>query len=162
MDQFGQGSDGKEAEAIGRAPACFVIQHHRTRDGEHWDLMLEVGPALKTWQLWRNPATIGEGPIAATRIGDHRKAYLTYEGPIDGDRGAVQIFDRGRFGPIELGTDRAVFSLKGEQIHGQFALTRCGAGSVRWEFARIISCGESGGDDRSQGQEPPDTPESSG
>lgn len=162
MDQFGQGSDSKEAEAIGPSPACFVIQHHRTRDGEHWDLMLEVGATLKTWQLWRDPATIGEGPIIAKRIGDHRKAYLTFEGPIAGDRGTVQIYDRGRFGPIEMGADRAVFSLLGERIRGQFALTQSGEGSARWQFARIGAYGASGGDDRLSGEGGRYTPESSG
>ena len=29
----------------------FVILHHRLAGGEHWDLMLEHGESLATWQL---------------------------------------------------------------------------------------------------------------
>ncbi len=63
--------------------------------GEHWDLMLEQGEVLLTWQLLRAPFDARGLPVAARRIGDHRKAYLEYEGPISGDRGFVRRVDVG-------------------------------------------------------------------
>lgn len=35
--------------------------------------------------------------IAATPIADHRLLYLDYEGPVAGDRGIVECWDRGPF-----------------------------------------------------------------
>jgi hypothetical protein len=112
----------------------FVIQHHRTKYGEHWDLMLQSGPMLATWQLWRSPETVGDGPIPATRIGDHRKAYLTYEGPLTGDRGTVEIFDRGTLKWRAKHEDRIVVELHGEFTRGTFVLSRTATQPSRWTF----------------------------
>jgi hypothetical protein len=63
----------------------------------HWDLLLEhpeKGTAL-TWRLMSEP-TAG-GRIQAQRIGDHRLHYLTWEGPVSGDRGSVQRIAAGTY-----------------------------------------------------------------
>lgn len=73
----------------------FVILHHVQSNGEHWDLMLESGDVLLTWQLEREPVDLSCLPIAANRIDDHRKAYLEYEGPLSHDRGCVRRVDSG-------------------------------------------------------------------
>ena len=122
----------------------FVIQHHRTKDGEHWDLMLQSGPILATWQLWRSPGTVADGPIPATQIGDHRKAYLTYEGPLSGDRGTVQIYDRGTLKWQTRHEDRFVIKLRGEIIRGTFVLSRIATETSPWTFA--VSPREDGAD----------------
>ncbi len=46
----------------------FAILHHKTAGGEHWDLMLERGGVLLTWQLEREPVWElgGRVPLAAT------------------------------------------------------------------------------------------------
>lgn len=113
-------------------PSRFVILHHTTRDGEHWDLMLEQGDVLQTWQLLANPLGGEAYPISARRIGDHRLAYLTYEGPISGDRGNVTRIDEGEYerrlaGGDELaanprGGDELTFELRGGRIGGTFRL----------------------------------------
>ena len=105
-------------------PARFVILHHRLDDGEHWDLMLEHGDVLLTWQLLREPVDASSLPIPARRIADHRKAYLDYEGPVSGDRGTVQRIDRGT---VEFKTtvdDQFVFKLDGTKLRGSFVLGR--------------------------------------
>lgn len=66
----------------------FVILEHDHPE-LHWDFMLEAGDVLKTWRLARMPAQAGES-IPALRLGDHRLAYLDYEGPVSGNRGEVQ------------------------------------------------------------------------
>jgi hypothetical protein len=73
----------------------FVILEHDHPE-LHWDLMLESGDVLRTWRLLRPPDTPGE-TIDAIAIGDHRKAYLDYEGPVSGGRGNVKRWDAGEY-----------------------------------------------------------------
>jgi hypothetical protein len=108
-------------------PNRFVILHHRVDPGEHWDLMLEVGDGLATWQLLREPASASSMPIPARRIGDHRKTYLEYEGPVSGDRGTVLRIDGGSVMIEELTGTRGVFEATGTLLAGRFVLAR-GAG----------------------------------
>ena len=57
----------------------------------HWDLLLE-SPNSKTDSLWtfevQNPPHIWRTE-SITQLADHRKVYLTYEGPISNGRGKV-------------------------------------------------------------------------
>jgi len=63
----------------------------------HWDLMLEDGGTLRTWRLLSEP---GAGRVVpAERLGDHRLAYLDYEGPVSGGRGVVARWDHGTYAP---------------------------------------------------------------
>ncbi|MFQ5495686.1 MAG: DNA polymerase ligase N-terminal domain-containing protein [Phycisphaerae bacterium] len=103
-------------------PARFVILHHASSQGEHWDLMLEHGDALVTWQLAREPVDATSLPIRAVRIGDHRKAYLDYEGPISRGRGRVRQVDGGIAAIQELTADRCEFVLDGRRLTGRFRL----------------------------------------
>ena len=103
-------------------PSLFVILHHRLDDGEHWDLMLEQGDFLRTWQLLREPIDRASLPIPARRIGDHRKAYLDYEGPLTGYRGIVRRVDSGTV-EFEANTPQYCrFVLSGDRLRGTFTL----------------------------------------
>ena len=66
----------------------YVILRHEGVDMPHFDLMFETRPGspLATWrsEIW--PIV---GPTALTRLGEHRREYLEYEGPVSGDRGFV-------------------------------------------------------------------------
>ena len=104
-------------------PSRFVILHHRLGDGEHWDLMLERGDILLTWQLLRDPTVPDSFPIPARRIGDHRKAYLTYEGPLTGNRGTVRRVDSGTVEFEENTTQCCRFTVSGDRLRGTFVLT---------------------------------------
>jgi hypothetical protein len=66
----------------------FVLLEHDHPE-LHWDLMLECGGVLKTWRLASMPSCAGES-IPALALGDHRLAYLDYEGPVSGNRGTVK------------------------------------------------------------------------
>lgn len=59
----------------------------------HWDLLLEAGPACRTWRILTDPTQ--PGPYPAKPLPDHRLHYLTYEGPVSGDRGSVKRVDSG-------------------------------------------------------------------
>jgi len=109
-------------------PARFVILHHRLENSEHWDLMLEQGDVLLTWQLPREPVDRSSFPIPARRIGDHRKAYLDYEGPLSGGRGEVRRVDAGAVRIDVASEGRFQISLTGSRLHGRFTLERAADG----------------------------------
>jgi hypothetical protein len=70
----------------------FVIQQHETAQGTHFDLMLDQGEDLATFQFARRPDSLAEGEsLPFRRLPNHRRAYLTYEGPVSGGRGIVRI-----------------------------------------------------------------------
>ncbi len=114
--------------------ARYVILHHRLADGEHWDLMLEHGDILLTWQLLLEPKGPASLPIPARRIGDHRKAYLEYEGPVSGGRGTVRRIDRGTVEIVEIAPDRCRFRLQGGLFKGRFEISGCG------DDCRLAAC----------------------
>jgi len=104
----------------------FVILHHRFDDGEHWDLMLEQGEVLFTWQLLCDPTDPANYPIPGRRIGKHRKFYLTYEGPLTRSRGTVRRVDSGS---LEITEDTARglrIVLTGMRLHGSFSILNVG------------------------------------
>jgi hypothetical protein len=75
----------------------FVILHHQSPTDEHWDVMLETDAALTTWSV---PPLLSIGSsfaCPATRLPDHRKHYLDYEGEITGNRGTVARIDTGTY-----------------------------------------------------------------
>ncbi|MFQ3651475.1 MAG: hypothetical protein SNJ75_14195 [Gemmataceae bacterium] len=65
----------------------------------HWDLLLEIEPEAPcpTWRLEAIPTF--DTIVPAVRLPDHRAHYLTYEGPVSGDRGFVW---RERWGHYQL------------------------------------------------------------
>jgi hypothetical protein len=67
----------------------FVVLHHSGIPEPHFDLMIEAAGQqyLHTWRCHQDPL---EHYVSFTeRIANHRAAYLTYEGPVSGDRGTV-------------------------------------------------------------------------
>lgn len=114
----------------------FVILEH-DHPSLHWDLMLETGAVLWTWRLAAPPRQAGER-IAAERIGDHRKAYLEYEGPVSGGRGTVRRWDAGEWetaegSPGETAGGWAV-RLCGERFRGTLTLERAARPTPGWEW----------------------------
>lgn len=75
-------------------PRRYVVLEHEVRPGEvHYDLCLEDGDVLITFQLDAPPSATES--VAGRRSFDHRPRYLTYEGEISGGRGHVRAWDRG-------------------------------------------------------------------
>jgi hypothetical protein len=72
----------------------YAILRHEGVEHPHFDLMFQTKPGgkLATFRadVWRPT-----GPIAVERIGDHRLAYLTFEGKLSGDRGEVRRVEQG-------------------------------------------------------------------
>lgn len=113
---------------------AYVILRHVLSDGEHWDLMLDRGEALATWQLALDPVVLSEpccrDAIPVRRIGDHRRAYLVYEGPISGGRGHVSRVDRGFYELTALAEPSWTFRLEGSLLRGRFAIQPKGPGGA--------------------------------
>jgi hypothetical protein len=108
-----------------------LLEHHAAAEGSrHWDLLVEMpgADALATWRLERSPLD-ADHEIPATRIQDHRRLYLDYEGEISGGRGAVRRLDRGA-ATIESAGDRVLLVLSGECLRGRFEITPAGTGQL--------------------------------
>jgi hypothetical protein len=74
----------------------YVLLRH-DHPSLHWDLLLEAAEHAPC-PTWRLPAPLPAGQaILAVRLPDHRPHYLTYEGPISGNRGTVQRERSGHF-----------------------------------------------------------------
>ncbi|MCC7086461.1 MAG: hypothetical protein IT427_15785 [Pirellulales bacterium] len=114
----------------------FVVLRHESpsshRAGVHWDMMLEYDGALRTWALTTEPAP--GASIAAVALPDHRLHYLTYEGPISGDRGEVSRWDEGTYEMRRETLDELVFQLNGNRLTAEYSLRRTPEDNLRWTF----------------------------
>ena len=72
----------------------LVLLRHDTPDAKHhYDLMLERSPGdhrLLTFRLERRIQINTPASTAGELLGEHRAAYLTYEGEVSGGRGTVR------------------------------------------------------------------------
>jgi len=112
--------------------ARFVILEH-DHPYLHWDLMLQGAEALRTWRLSAPPRP--RLPVAAEALGDHRLAYLDYEGPVKPDRGHVHRWDRGT---LLWQTDeprRVVVHLDGQRCRGTAELVHVDGNEWRLTLA---------------------------
>jgi hypothetical protein len=74
----------------------YVVLRHEGYGEPHFDLMFETAPGspLLTWRSGEWPLRTG---LELTRLGDHRREYLEYEGPISNNRGHVSRVAAGTF-----------------------------------------------------------------
>lgn len=108
----------------------FALTRHDSPRGLHWDLFLEYGDVLRTWAL-REPPQDGEA-VACDALGDHRLAYLDYEGPIAEDRGSVLRWDSGIFNTESQSDGELVVRFEGHWLNGQATLSR--QSEATWQF----------------------------
>jgi len=112
----------------------YVVQEHLEGGVFHWDLMLhrpvtacgEDDPVLATWKLNRPPTKEHLAlPMQAFPLPDHRKVYLTYEGPIHkGLQGSCRIVDKGTFQLCEQSANRWRVIFKGGWLKGEAVLQK--------------------------------------
>jgi DNA polymerase Ligase (LigD) len=117
-------------------PRFVLLYHDCPSDYErppHWDLMLQSGEVLRTWALvelpgaWqfeRSSAVTVPDAVEAEELGDHRLAYLDYEGPVSGERGSVRRVDTGTYETIVYASDRWEITLNGRLLCGTMDLQR--------------------------------------
>lgn len=103
--------------------------------------MLEAGEALATWRLEDDPLTLSAGlgvcTVQARRIGDHRRAYLDYEGPVSGNRGQVRRVDRGTYVTQDQQPAGWTVRLAGSRLSGTFRLAAGPGSGDLWELERL-------------------------
>ena len=104
----------------------FVLLRHETPPdyprATHWDFMIELAGALRTWAL--SEAPIDGLDIEAEPLADHRLAYLDIEGEISGGRGRVTRCDRGTYRIARQSEAEWLLELFGERLQGEALLTR--------------------------------------
>jgi hypothetical protein len=92
--------------------------------------MLEAGAVLRTWRL-AHPPEPGRS-TAATPLGEHRRLYLDYEGPVSGNRGRVIRWDAGVFTWQVDEADHVAVHLDGGRLRGVATLRQNAEGA--WIF----------------------------
>ena len=102
----------------------FIIHDHITKD-RHYDLMIETGDDLLiTWRIM--PADlemlIKGNEVKISRILDHEKYFLDFEGDLSSGKGSVSIYDQGNSRIIKNLTDTFVFELSGQIFQGRIEL----------------------------------------
>jgi hypothetical protein len=107
-------------------PRYVILEHDHPF--LHWDFMLEAGAILNTWRLAAPPRP--GGSVCAEPLGDHRTAYLDYEGPVSGGRGRVVRWDAGTF-CWEHAVEGITVRLKGQRLDGLARIEPDGAGGWR-------------------------------
>jgi hypothetical protein len=98
-----------------------VLLHQPPKDStesDHFDLLLEHNGSLLTWRLPIEPL-LEESRCYATELPPHRLVYLTYEGPISGDRGTVKRVAAGELEWTNLPGNHSgplLVTLKGSEV----------------------------------------------
>lgn len=117
----------------------FALLRHDSPRGRHWDLLLEAGAVLRTWQLPARPQADKE--LDCRALADHRLRYLDYEGPLSGGRGSVVREDAGTYEPIRESGGELVVELRGQSLGGRLTLKRLAGQGEQWQL-RLEGCGE--------------------
>lgn len=112
-------------------PRFAVLRHDSPRD-LHWDFFFETGERLKTWAASFPPAAGDE--VTCRELGEHRKVYLDYQGPISGDRGTVIRWDRGEFRIEKQASDCFIFEVEGQWLRGRLTFRRAGEDADDWRL----------------------------
>jgi bifunctional non-homologous end joining protein LigD len=111
----------------------FVIQKHDA-SRLHYDFRLELDGTLKSWAVPKGPSLDPKVKSLAVHVEDHPLSYAGFEGVIpEGEYGGgtVMVWDRGEWIPEgdaakDYRAGKLKFELKGEKLHGSWALVRMG------------------------------------
>src|ERR1700730_14139567 len=112
----------------------FVIQKHAARR-LHYDFRLELDGVLKSWAVPKGPSLDPGEKRLRVHVEDHPLDYGEFEGVIPKGEyggGTVLLWDRGTWIPLDPDPEAAYrkgslkFTLKGEKLHGKWALVRMG------------------------------------
>jgi len=126
----------------------FVILFHVHVESKnnHLDLLVELQPggALASWRLMAAPEALEQVPsehepegLPAEQQPDHRREFLTYEGPVSGGRGDVRRVDHGCVTLVDRSPGHVTFTLAGQRLRGTFTLRHVEGG--RWELRRATT-----------------------
>ena len=132
--QMGKSQTGKSQSG--------VVLRHTLGDGTaHLDWMIErTDPAteLITFRIEVGVDLRKPGIVHAERIGDHRRAYLNYEGAVSGGRGRVERI--ARFGVVTLIEFESLLTVVLKEMDGGGRMEWIGKREVgtRWKFVGVV------------------------
>jgi len=113
-------------------PRFAILEHTGAPDdptGRHYDLLLELGAACRTWRLASLPEPGGTA-VAAVELPPHRLAWLDHEaGEVSGGRGFARSVARGVYS-LRGGDDTGGDLVIGGVIAGRWL--RLAASSGGW------------------------------
>ncbi len=117
----------------------FVVHKHAARR-LHFDLRLEMEGVLRSWAVPKGPSYDMADKRLAVLVEDHPLEYGDFEGLIpEGNygAGAVIVWDRGRWVPIEdpvagLAKGKLLFELRGIKLHGKWTLVKLAKSDKDW------------------------------
>jgi bifunctional non-homologous end joining protein LigD len=135
------GSLGRAAHPAGGG--LFVVHKHAARR-LHFDLRLEMDGVLRSWAVPKGPSYHTADKRLAVLVEDHPLEYGDFEGMIpEGNygAGAVIVWDRGRWEPVEdpvagLEKGKLLFDLHGVKLRGRWTLVKLTKGEKEWLFIK--------------------------
>lgn len=116
----------------------YVVLLHTQKEGDHFDLMIDNGERLATWKMSVAPETARDGELECERIGDHRRIYLDYQGPISGDRGHVTQHDAGQCLVTVMTESQWDIVFEGHRLNGYIRLMKSHRSKNAWRL-RLLS-----------------------
>ncbi len=122
----------------------FVVQKHAATR-LHYDLRLEMGGVLESWAVPKGVSPDPTEKRLAVKVEDHPLEYADFEGVIPKGNygaGAVIVWDRGRWVPIEdpeegLAKGKLLFELRGFKLRGVWTLVKLAKGENDNEWLLI-------------------------
>jgi bifunctional non-homologous end joining protein LigD len=130
---------GSIEPGAGEPGGLFVIHKHAARR-LHYDLRLEMDGVLRSWAVPKGPSYDPTDKRLAVHVEDHPLDYGGFEGLIPQGNygaGAVIVWDRGRWRPIEdpiagLAKGKLLFELQGIKLRGVWTLVKLKNGQNEW------------------------------
>ncbi len=109
----------------------MALLRHTLPDGSwHFDWLIEHAAGAERVMTFRAGVRVDEGAAGAevTRLADHRRVYLEYEGEVSGGRGEVRrvaegrcggvVVEEGRVSLLAAWTDGATRRVEIMRVHG--------------------------------------------
>jgi bifunctional non-homologous end joining protein LigD len=126
-----RGAKGSVAAAAKSPALPFVVQKHAASH-LHYDFRLAWNGVLKSWAVAKGPSDLPADKRLAVQVEDHPIEYGDFEGTIPKGQyggGSVMVWDFGEWEPVEdaekgLEKGHLKFDLKGQKLHGRWALVR--------------------------------------
>lgn len=116
-------------------PVAFVVLiHDEPGGGRHFDVMIEQGESLATWRCPVAPEPARAQALILERLPNHRRHYLTYEGPISGNRGSVTRHDEGTCRVTQRDEGTWVIDWSGRWLNGPSLLRATGDAAQSWSL----------------------------
>lgn len=133
---FEETSESSEDGLSEEESNIYVIQKHDANNLHH-DLRLEMGGALKSWAIPKEPPA-GKGvKRLAIQTEDHSLSYADFEGTIpEGHYGAgeVEIWDRGTYDLEKKEEEKIIVRIHGEKLKGRYCLIKFSDEEKKWLF----------------------------